>query len=467
MFTWLERQQRQGKVSRRQFLTAGALGVGGLTLAQLLQAEAAAGISSSNKAVINIHLDGGPPQMDMIDPKPLAPAEMRGEFTSIPTSVPGLHIGELLPLLAQDAGRYAFIRTLVDSAGRHDAFQCQSGYSFKDLESIGGRPAMGSVVARLRGSITDVAPPFVDLMQGRPLVRDSARPGFLGPSYKAFRPDLSGMFERKLEAGMVNELARQGANHTTSLEIHADLDASRIDDRSGLLSQLDRIRREVDASGMMDAMDRFTQQAAGILLSGRFAEAMDLQREDPRTLARYTSPTPSVEKFTTADDEFSMRKLLLARRLVEAGVRCVSVSFSDFDTHSSNFDRMRHMLPILDRGLHALVSDLDERGLLDDVSIVAWGEFGRTPKINSKAGRDHWPRVGMCLLAGGGMKTGQVIGATDRTASSAISRPVTYQDVFATLYRNLGIEAHRTTIVDPTGRPQYLLSSGEAMSELV
>ncbi|MCA9120121.1 MAG: DUF1501 domain-containing protein [Planctomycetaceae bacterium] len=453
-------------VSRREFLTAGALTMGSFSLADLLRAEAAAGIGSSNKAIINIHLDGGPPQMDMIDLKPHAPVELRGEFSPIATSVPGLQICELLPRVAAMANRFAFVRSLVGSVGRHDAFQCQSGYSFKDLESLGGRPAMGSVLTKLLGSPRDTAPTFVDLMQGRPLVRNSSRPGFLGPAYKAFRPDISDQFERPLEAGMVNELARQGANHTTSLELNATLDATRLDDRTTLLTSLDRVRRELDKSGMMDAMDRFTQQATGILLSGQFAEAMDLNRELPDVLSRYTAPTSATERFTTADNELAMRKLLLARRLVEAGVRCVSVSFSDFDTHSGNFTRMKHMLPILDHGLHALIGDLEERGMIDDVSIVLWGEFGRTPKINDKAGRDHWPRVGMAMLAGGGMRTGQIIGATDRTASTAIARPVSYQDVFATLYRNLGIDASKTTLIDPTGRPQYLVNDGRPLDEL-
>ena len=460
------RYRRCDGVTRRQFLTAGALTMGGLTLADLLRAEAAAGIGSSNKAVINVHLDGGPPQMDMIDLKPHAPAEIRGEFNPISTSVPGIQICELLPRVAAMADRFAFIRSLVGSAGRHDAFQCQSGYSFKDLESLGGRPAMGCVVTKLFGSATDTAPTFVDIMQGRPLVRNSSRPGFLGPAYRAFRPDISEMFERPLEAGMKNELASQGANHTISLKLNAALDARRLDDRAALLTSLDRVRRELDKSGMMEAMDRFTQQAAGILLSGRFADAMDLNREHPKVLERYTAPTSPVERFSTADNERSMRKLLLARRLIEVGVRCVSVSFSDFDTHSSNFTRMKHMLPILDRGLHALIHDLEERGMIDDVSIVLWGEFGRTPKINSKAGRDHWPGVGMAMLAGGGMQTGQVIGATDRTASTATDRPVTYQDVFATLYRNLGIDGTKITLTDPTGRPQYLVSEGQPLDEL-
>jgi hypothetical protein len=454
-------------ISRREFLTAGAMSMGGLTLPHLLRAEEAAGIRDSKKSIINIHLDGGPPQMDMIDLKPLAPVEIRGEFSPIATAIPGLQICELLPRLAQMADRFAFIRSLVGSVGQHDAFQCQAGFGRKDLEPIGGRPAMGSVVSKLTGTSADVVPSFVDLMQGRPLVRNSARPGFLGPAYKAFRPDLSQLFERPLEEGMKRELAALGSNHTISLNLNSQLDADRVDDRASLLSELDRIRREVDASGMMDAMDRFTQQAAGILLSGRFAKAMDLQQEDPRSIARYTAPASGLERFTTAENEHSMKKLLLARRLIEAGVRCVSVSFSDFDTHSKNFGRMRHMLPILDHGLHALMTDLDERGLLDDVTIVAWGEFGRTPKVNAKGGRDHWPAVGMALLAGGGMRVGQVIGSTDRTASTATSRPVRYQDIMATLYRNLGIDAAKTTIVDPSGRPQFVLSDGKPLPELV
>jgi uncharacterized protein (DUF1501 family) len=275
------------------------------------------------------------------------------------------------------------------------------------------------------------------------------------------------MFPRELEPGMKNELARRGDHHSTELSLIAGLSAERLDDRAGLLRGLDRIRREVDSRGMMDALDRFHQQAAGILLSGRFAEAMDLAREDPRTLARYT-PAVSIAELShyTSEGPEAARKLLLARRLIEAGVRCVSVSFSDFDTHSKNFPRMRQLLPIVDHALATFVADLEQRGMLDDVSIVVWGEFGRTPKINANGGRDHWPRVGPAILAGGGMRTGQVIGETDRTASTAVSRPVHYKDVFATLYRNLGIDATRTTILDPTGRPQYLLDAGEPLAEV-
>ena len=364
----------------------GGMGIGGLTLADLNRIEAATGIRNSHKAVINIHLDGGPPQMDTIDLKPNAPAEIRGEFSPISTRLPDFQISELMPQMAAMADRFVFLRSLIGAEGRHDAFQCQSGFPMSNLQSIGGRPAMGSIVSKLRGSAEDVAPSFVDLMQGRPLVRHSARPGFLGPSYKPFRPDISRWFQRPLEDGMKNELAAQGANHTTSLSLNTSISANRLANRSQLLGGLDRLRHEVDSSGMMDALDTFNQQAAGILLSGKFAAAMDLESEDSRVLKKYTPAASRIQKFTTAENHFAMRKLLLARRLVEAGVRCVSVSFSDFDTHSSNFKRMRHMLPILDHGLCALVNDLEERGMLDDVSIVAWGEFGRTPQNQCQSG---------------------------------------------------------------------------------
>ena len=456
-------------VSRRAAIVAGATGLAGLALVDVLRAESASGTGSSRKSVINIHLDGGPPQLDTIDMKMSAPVEIRGEFFPVQTALPGFQICELMPRVASIADRFAFIRSLVGSAGRHDGFQCQSGFHYKDLESMGGRPAMGSVVSKLHGEATDDAPSFVDLMLGRPLVRNSARAGFLGPAHKPFRPDISDMFHRELEKGMQGELKRLGGDHVLSMKLNEQLSLDRLDSRAELLGGLDRIRRKVDASGMMDAMDAFNQQAVSILTSGRFAEALDLSREDPRALRRYTAASVAdAFQFTTAEGVEAPQKFLLARRLIEAGVRCVSVSISDFDTHSSNFPRMRALLPIVDHGLHALVTDLEERGMLDDVSIVVWGEFGRTPRIDPQTGgRHHWPRVGPAMLAGGGMRTGQVIGATDRTASSAVSRPVHYKDVMATLFNRLGIDARNTTIIDPQGRPQYLLDEGEPMPEVI
>ena len=244
MLTFWDRSIRHcDGVPRRQFLSAGAAGFGGLTLANLLRAENATGIGSSHKAIINIHLDGGPPQMDTIDMKPHAPSGVRGEFLPIQTNLPGFQICELFPKMAAMADRFSYIRSLVGSAGRHDAFQCQSGFGPNDLQSLGGRPAMGCVINKLLGSTEDTAPAFVDLMQGRPLVRNSGRPGFLGPSYGPFRPDLSKIFARELETGMKGELARLGNNHTTSLTLNPDLPLGRIRSRRQLLAGLDRIKR--------------------------------------------------------------------------------------------------------------------------------------------------------------------------------------------------------------------------------
>jgi uncharacterized protein (DUF1501 family) len=194
---------------------------------------------------------------------------------------------------------------------------------------------------------------------------------------------------------------------------------------------------------------------------------MDLEQEDPRMLAHYSIDDPELATAVgTSEGAPAIKKFLLARRLVEAGVRCVSISLSDFDTHSQNFPRMQRLLPIFDHGLATLLADLEERGLADDVTIVCWGEFGRTPTIDIKnGGRHHWPNVGMALLAGGGLRTGQVIGETDRLGGTALARPVDYKDVFATLYHALGINARAVTLTDPSGRPQYLLDEGEPLRE--
>ena len=454
---------------RRNALVVGGTGLLGLTLPELLQAEVASGISSSNKAVINIHLDGGPPQHDTIDPKPEAPSEIRGEFRPIPTCISGFQVSELMPKIASVADRVAFIRSLVGSAGAHDAFQCQSGFGASDLNSIGGRPAFGSVLTKLCASPSDPMPTFIDLLQGRPLVRNSARPGFLGPAYTPFRPDISSVFHRELEPGMKNELAARGKNHTLALGLIEGMSLERIDDRRKLLLNIDQFRRDLDTSGAMDAMDRFGQQAVSILTSGQLAEALDFEREPENVQRLYSidSGLLPTENSYTSDDAKAAKKLLLARRLVEAGVRCVSVSFSDFDTHSKNFPRMRSLMPMVDHALHALITDLQQRGMFENVVVVVWGEFGRTPRINKEGGRDHWPEVGPAMLFGGGIQGGRIVGATDRLGASVTSRPVTYQEIFATVYHCLGIDVARTTLIDPTGRPQHLLDKPEPISEII
>ncbi len=457
-------------ISRRRLLTAGASGMLGISLVDLLRAEALAGNPPSPKSLINVHLDGGPPQHETIDPKPEAPVEIRGEFQSIATKIAGFQVSELMPKIAAIADRVAFIRSLVGSAGAHDAFQCQSGFPAADLRTVGGRPAVGAVVTKLCATTDDPIPSFVDLMQGRPLVRNSARPGFLGQAYGPFRPDISSVFKRELEAGMQNELAARGPNHTLALALTAGLTFDRIHDRRKLLANMDEFRRELDTTGTMQAMDQFSQQALSILTSGRLAVALDFESE-PASIQKLYMPDKHIgqqgERSTTSEDGNAAKKLLLARRLIQAGARCVSVSFSDFDTHTHNFPRMRNLVPIVDHALYALYTDLLQQGMLDDVVVVVWGEFGRTPRINKEGGRDHWPEVGPAILFGGGIQGGRVVGATDRQGATVVSRPVTYQEVFATVYHCLGIDLNRTTLYDPSGRPQQLLDKRDSIREIL
>jgi len=399
--------------------------------------------------------------------KPDGPAEVRGEFSAIATAVPGIQVCELLPGIARLADRFAFLRAVVGSAGHHDAYQCQSGYDPEYLKSQGGWPAFGSVVSKLAGRAGDVAPPFVDCQQGRGMVRNSARPGFLGAAHGPFRPDIAGLFARPLEPGMVGELAARGSDFATSLALSPSLSVDRLGSRRSLLHSLDGWKRQVENAGSIGGGDRFHDQAIGILTSGRVAAALDLDSESPDVLARYRMTTPELPPFETADGPRAVLKFLLARRLVEAGVRCVSISLSDFDTHAGNYPRMRQLLPILDAGLAGLVTDLEARGMLDDVLVVVWGEFGRTPKINKDGGRDHWPAVSPALLVGGGIRGGRVLGETDRWAAAPLGGAVTFKDVTATAWHLLGVDPHSTMLTDVTGRPHPLVDRGRVLTELL
>lgn len=406
--------------SRRDFLKVGALGVGGLTLADLLRAEAAAGTGSSHKAVINIHLAGGPSHQDTFDLKPEAAREFRGEFHPIQTNVPGMDICEHFPLLAQSADKFAIVRSLTGSIADHSDFPTQTGYSRQDLASIGGRPSLGSVVSKLLGS-EEGAPPFV--------AYNGSYYGYLGSVHQPFRP--------------------QGGE----LRLGDKMTADRLQSRTELLGFLDRLRRDVDRTGKMVALDAYARQAVDVVTSGKVADALDLDKEDAKLRERY------------GDDG---KMFLTARRLVEAGVRVVTFNWGGWDTHSNNFNHLRGQLPKLDRAISALLEDLHARGMDKDVSVVMWGEFGRTPRVNNNnGGRDHWYEVAMCVLAGGGMRLGQVVGKSNKNAERAIERPVHLQEVFATLYHNLGIDVKTTTLVDPAGRPQYLVDRREPIHELI
>jgi uncharacterized protein (DUF1501 family) len=433
-------------VSRRSFLKIGALGVGlgGLTLADIFRAEASSGSSSSHKAVINIFLGGGPPHQDMWEIKTEAPAGIRGEFKPIATKVTGIQIGEVFPKIAAIMDKCVVIRSVVGATGGHDAEQCMTGWSPQSLRPLGGHPSLGSALAKLKGPTDPSVPPFVGLAARTQHVpwSDPGRTGFLGTAYAPFKPDGPGMKNLKLNNITVEQLKN----------------------RRKLLSSFDTMRRELDASGSMKGMDSLTQRAMGVLTSSKLLEALDVSRESEKVRARYGDGKPYQYQYDgapTVNDQ-----LLMARRLVEAGVRCVTLSYGRWDSHGQNFKLVRDHGSKLDQGFSALIHDLDVRGMLDDVTVIAWGEFGRTPRINPGAGRDHWPQVSCALMAGGGMKTGQAIGATNRLGEFAKERPVHFQEIFATMYHNLGIDPATTTLNDPTGRPQHLVDRS-VMRELV
>ncbi len=429
-------------VSRRNFLKIGALGMGGLALPGLFKAEAAQGIRNSHKAVIMIYLPGGPPHQDMYDIKVDAPSEIRGEFRAISTNVPGIRICEHLPRLAGMMDKLIPIRSVVGATDNHTDFQCMTGRRAVPGPP-GGWPSFGSVISKIQGPLEPSVPPFIGLeptMKHHPY--NAATPGFLGVGHRSFRP----------EGDSRSDMVLNG------------ITLDRLNDRRTLLTGFDKFRRDVDASGMMEGMDAFNQQAFGMLTSSKLVEALDISRENQKTRDLYGGGDTAVRGDAAPR---IIEQFLTARRLVEAGARVVTVAFGFWDYHGDNFKNAREDFPLLDRGVAALVNDLHQRGLHKDVSVVVWGEFGRTPVINKTGGRDHWPNLSCALLAGGGMKTGQVIGATDRLGGEATERPVNFGEVFATLYHNMGIDVSNTTVTDLNGRPTYLVDGFEPMKELV
>lgn len=435
-------------ISRRGFLKVGAFAFGSaasLSLPDLLKAESLAGRSSSQKAVINVFLGGGPPHQDMWDIKVDAPREIRGEFDPIPTNVAGIEIGECFPRIAAMMDKFVAIRSVVGCDGAHDAFQCLTGWPRNSIASVGGRPSIGAVAGKLFGPTDPGVPPAVALAERTQHVpwSEPGAPGFLGASYQAFKPQGEGTSDMRLNG----------------------IDLSRLQDRKSLLHGLDQMKRDVDATGMLKGMDAFSEAAFGVLTSSKLVDALDLSKEDPKVRERYGDGKPYKYQYDGAPT--CNEHLLIARRLVEVGVRSVTLSYGRWDSHGENFKLVRDHGGKLDQCVSALVHDLEERGMLNDVTVAVWGEFGRTPRINPGAGRDHWPQVSCALLAGGGMRTGQVIGSTNRLGEYAKDRPVHVQEVVGTIYRNLGIDPMTTTLKDPTGRPQYLLDKREPIPELV
>ncbi len=428
-------------VARRDFLKIGGMMLGGLSLPQLLASEAQAGIGKSHKAIINVFLPGGPPHQDFWDVKVDAPAEIRGEFQPIKTNVAGIEISEVFPKIAALADKCVFIRSIVGATGGHDAYQCMTGRPLTPAPG-GGWPAAGAWVSKLQGPVNRNVPPHLSLCYKTdhgPWGYDGDG-GFLGIAHAPFK-----MVGGKNETSKTDNMVLQG------------ITLDRLHDRTNLRQAFDRFRRELDTTQAMEGVDTFTEQAVGILTSSHLAEALDISKESPEIIERYGRGDA---KFRDDGAPKLTENLLIARRLVEAGARVVSLNFSRWDHHGQNFQAVRQDGPLLDRAVAALISDLHERGLDQDVSVVVWGEFGRTPKINPNAGRDHWPQVSCALLAGGGMRTGQVIGATDRLGEQASARPVSFQEVWATLYHNLGLNLRAVREFDLRGRPQYLVDEG-------
>jgi len=414
-------------VTRRSFLKIGAFGAG-LTLADMLRSRALGNnatpprAGTSNKAAIMIYLPGGPSHMDMYDLKPDAPMEYRGEFRPIATNVPGIQICEHFPQQARMFDKMAVIRSIV-SVDEHSDSLVMTGYS-ENTNRVAHHPSFGSVVSRLRGQSGDVTP-FVSL-RGMGI---GCEPGYLGVAHRAFTP--SG-------PGLENLRYANGVN------------SGRVHDRRSLLQTFDNVRRDVDASGSMAGMDSFASRAFDMVASGTVRRALDLTREDPRVRDRYRG----VEQFLTA------------RRLVEAGVGCVTLAIGGWDTHGQNFQTLRNQLPQVDRGVANLIQDLNDRGMSNDVVTIMWGEFGRTPRINGSAGRDHWAPVMSAMVAGGGMRMGQAIGTSSARGEYPASRRVTASQVLATLYRSMGVDPSMT-FPNQSGRPMYILDDRAIINELL
>jgi hypothetical protein len=466
---------RPGLMSRRSWLRIGGLALGGLALPDLLRAQAATQANDratpergAAKGVIMVLLPGGPTHLDTFDLKPDAPAEIRGEFRPIATNVPGIDLCEHFPRLARMADKLAVIRSLVGFRDDHNTHWCSTGWeSHPAMDSSpmvpgfppGDWPSLGAVLSRRLGPRVPGMPPSVDLIpvdaDARFILRTPpAQPGYLGASHAGFE---------------VQAVDRR------NLMLHGT-DLGRLTDRRAMLAGFDGFRRQADALGVADGIDTYQRQALEVLTSARLANALDLSREDWRVRSRYGvgHAHPDEREGKTHLDQF-----LLARRVIEAGARCVTLAFTrwpfgrvlrgdhNWDWHRDLFPEAALTLPLLDLGLSALIEDLDQRGMLDDVAVVVWGEFGRTPRINQNGGRDHWPRVCSALLAGGGLRCGQVLGATTRWGEEPHARPVHFRDVFATLYQRLGIDIATTQFTDLAGRPQYLVGNHRPVPELI
>jgi len=442
---------------RRELLQLGAAAFCGLTQADFLRADARSALDPlyRRKSIVNVWLAGGASHHDTFDMKPDAPVEIRGEFKQIPTRMPGVQICEYLPRIAERLDRMALIRSLTGFVDSHEDALCSTGYPPDSLKNVGGRPNIGSVVAKLQGPTNGNVPTAIAMISGWNTSKKHFRSaGFLGSTFDCYEPDS--------EDGRANLISR---NITQ--------------DRLDLLSRFDTMRRDIDTRRNMEAMDAYAQRAVQFVTSREFAHALDITREPLAVRNRYginfgRSPLGGDRGGPlSAPLGLQNARFLMARRLIECGARCVNMYWEEgaggrWDTHRDNFARLRHeLLPSFDIGLSAFFDDLETRGMLEDVLVLVWSEFGRTPRINDAAGRDHYAPAGFSLMFGGGLKVGQVIGSTTRYGDAPRDRPIHYQQLFATLYRHLGIDPAQTTLLDPNNRPQYILEHTDTIRELI
>lgn len=419
--------------SRRNFISVGSLFLGSsfISLPEILRAQTVSG--KKHKGLINIFLAGGPPHLDLWDLKPDAPLEVRGVFEPINTNVNGIQICEVFPNLAKRMDKCTIIRSVIGNHGDHASYQCMTGWTPESLKGIGGRPCIGSVISRLQGAFDAAIPPFIGLTETTKHApwSDSGGPGFLGASFNPFKPNGNGLDDMVLKG-----------------------DLEKLNDKKNLLASLDNLNRSFDTKQQIGSADVFTSKAFDILTDSKLLKALDLSNSSQDILAAYGDGKPFNFQYDGAATDNS--HLLIAKRLIEAGARVVSLSYGRWDSHGDNFGLVRDHGSKLDQCLSALIDDLEKSEMLDDTTVIVWGEFGRTPKINKDSGRDHWPQVNSAVLIGGGMRHGQVIGSTNKLGEFAQDRPVHVQEIFATLYHSMGIDTSQTTIVDTTGRPQYL-----------
>jgi uncharacterized protein DUF1501 len=430
---------------RRTFLQIGGLATFGLSLPQYLRARSGSPAAPLKaKRCILLWMQGGPSHIDSFDPKPNAPVEIRGEFGTVPTTIPGVRFAEPLPLLAQQAGRLAIIRGHDPKNGSHGVADhlMMSGHKFNPSLPF---PCFGSVIAKERSQGGEAGTrgldqlPFVQL--GRAIDRrfNGGIAGFLGDQYNPFEvPD-----DPSSPRFQVRDLAIAG-----------DAERKRLDRRYAMLEDLENYQRNVESAPVVRARDEFYEKAHGVITGPAAKRAFDLAQEPDKLRDRYGRNSLG-------------QGCLLARRLVEAGVQFVTVTDGGWDTHTENFRSLKtRLLPRVDRGLSALLDDLAMRGLLDETLVVWFGDFGRTPKVNPTAGRDHWSTAGVALMAGGGLKCGQVVGATNALAEYVTDNPVSPQDIAATIYTVMGVKLH-TWYKTQDGRPVELCPEGKPVKALI